>query len=111
MSKDLNELGAEAWTEPEPVLRRDWSAIADHLRRKPGEWLMVFREGPTSTANAIRQGDVKALLPEDGFQVTTRNNVSKPHRRCSLYLRYVPPGMAEEIERAERAAQLQNGEE
>jgi len=103
---DLKELGAEAWDEPSPHLRRDWSAIADQLRGQPGKWLLIFHDGPTSTANAIRQGDVKPLRPDDGFQVTTRNNVSKPVRRCSLYLRYVPPERADEFARAERTAQL-----
>jgi len=105
-SEDMSELGAEAWDDPTPNPRRDWSEIANQLRERPGEWLRIFEHGPTSTANAIRQGDVKAVRPVDGFQVTTRNNVSHPRKTCSLYLRYVPPDMADQLARQERAEQM-----
>lgn len=87
-----DDLGDMVWASPPPADRGryDWPAIAMHLRDHPGEWLRIFEEGPTSTANAIRQGDVHALSPMDGFEVTTRNNVRYPRRRCSLYLRWMP---------------------
>lgn len=87
------DLGSMVWASPPPADRGkyDWSAIAQHLREHPGEWLRVFEDGPTSTANTVRQGDVSVLLPRDGFEVTTRNNTRYPRRRCTLYLRWVPP--------------------
>lgn len=80
------------WEVPPPNSRGhyDWPKIAARLRESPGEWLKVFDDGPTSTVNAIRQGAVLDLLPQDGFEVTTRNNVKSPRRRCTLYLRWVP---------------------
>ena len=71
--------------------RYDWDAIALQLRQHPGQWAMVFEHGKTSTANAVRQGAVRALAPEAGFQVRTTNNVREPVRTCTLWLRWNPP--------------------
>jgi len=64
--------------------------IAAKLKTQPGEWAKVFDTDKTSIVNAIRQGNVKAIRPEDGFQIRTTNNVRRPVRTCSLYMRYVP---------------------
>lgn len=81
------------WEDPPPVderVRYDWAKIAAQLRERPNEWAKVFDLDRTSVVNALRQGKIKALLPDHGFEVMTRNNVRKPVRVCSLYLRYVP---------------------
>lgn len=90
--KEPDDLGDMVWASPPPSDRGryDWPSIAQVLRDHPGEWLRIFEEGPTSTANMLRQGDVAVLHPDDGFEVRTRNNVRTPQRRCALYLRYVP---------------------
>jgi hypothetical protein len=80
------------WEAP-PAGKRtkyDWTMIAKHLRSRPGEWAKVFDDDRTSLVNAIRQGAVKPLAPDLGFEVRTRNNVRAPIRKCSLYMRYVP---------------------
>lgn len=71
-------------------VRYDWKAIADQLRERPMEWACVFEQGPISTANAVRQGSVKLLAPDLGFEVTTTNNQRDPKRTCDLWVRYNP---------------------
>ena len=80
------------WEAPLPVerTRYDWVKIAAQLRARPEEWAKVFEKDRTSIVNALRQGKVKALHPDLGFEVMTRRNVRSPVRICSLYLRYVP---------------------
>jgi len=87
------------WEAP-PVGTRsgyDWVDIAAQLVSRPNQWMRVFELGPTSLANSIRQGEVRALTPvhragrtKGGFEVRTRNNQRGTPRRCSLYLRFVP---------------------
>jgi hypothetical protein len=71
--------------------RYDWDSIVARLRSNPGEWMLIYENGPRGTANAIRQGHIAALRPGTGIEITTRNNV-RERATCSLYLRYVPPG-------------------
>ncbi len=80
------------WESPPPVGqgRYDWAVIAEKLRTQPGEWAKIFDTDKTSIVNAIRQGNVKAIRPEDGFQIRTANNVRRPVRTCTLYMRYLP---------------------
>lgn len=93
MSEKLTGLG---WEQPSPSRHGyDWDTIAAALRKRPGEWLKVFEHGPTSIANGIRQGNVRQLRPDDGFEVTTRNNFrasTTDVKRCDMYLRYVKKG-------------------
>jgi hypothetical protein len=90
------------WKEPPERASRtgyDWSEISATLRSRPGEWLQLFSEGPTSIANMIRQEEVPSLtpvrrrgMPAVGFEVMTRNNKRGGEgvpRQCTLYLRYV----------------------
>jgi hypothetical protein len=77
---------------PKAEPRYDWAGIAKKCRRKPNEWLKVFEQDRQSLFVAIRQGAISALTPEQGFEVTTRNN-KRPEdgpRTCDLYVRYVP---------------------
>jgi hypothetical protein len=80
------------WESPPPIGqgRYDWAVIAEKLKTQPGEWAKVFDEDKTSIVNAIRQGKIRVLDPGLGFQIRTANNVRRPTRTCSLYLRYNP---------------------
>lgn len=78
------------WKEPAPrPTQYNWEAIAAQLREKPGEWALVFERDRTTVVNAIRQGNVAAVRPADGFEVRTRNNTIHP-RQCSLFMRWNP---------------------
>ena len=81
------------WEVPPPEGRNkyDWPAIAVLLQSRPGQWAKIFDEDRVSIVNAIRQGSVRILAPENGYQIRTRNNVRYPERKCTLYMRYVPP--------------------
>lgn len=79
------------WKAPPPGrLRYDWPKITAQLRKKPGEWALIYERDKTSIANALRQGAVDGVTPADGFETMTRNNVRYPVRVCSLFMRYVP---------------------
>ena len=68
----------------------DWAAIEERCRANPGEWLQVFEQGKRSTAVAVRQGSVRRLSADNGFEVKTANaktDVSPPV--CDLWVRYV----------------------
>lgn len=75
---------------PNRPIQYDWAEIAKKLKRRPGKWALIFERDRTSVVNAIRQGNIAAVRPDHGFEVRTANNVARPHRVCSLYLRYVP---------------------
>lgn len=75
---------------PGRVQRYDWEAIAKKLRRKPGEWGLIFKGDLTSLVVAIRHDDIKALRKDKGFEVMTANNKRGKPRTCDLWLRYVP---------------------
>lgn len=82
---------------PSEKKRYDWQAIASELEADPGEWYKVYDKDRHSLVIAIRNHDIKALLPENGFESMTRNNnrgspQSDPPvpRTCTLYLRYMP---------------------
>jgi hypothetical protein len=80
------------WESPPPIGqgRYDWAVIAEKLMTQPGEWAKVFDKDKTSIVNAIRQGKIRAVRRDLGFEVQTANNIRKPVRTCSLYMRYVP---------------------
>lgn len=85
---------------PGRVQRYDWEAIARKLRRKPGEWGLIFKGDLTSLVVAIRHDDIKALRKNKGFEVRTENNKRGKPRTCDLWMRYVPENDKEK----ERAA-------
>lgn len=70
--------------------RYDWVQIASDLRAHPGEWGMVFDLDRTSIVNAVRQGSIRVLAPDLGFEVRTRRNVLGEVRSCQLWMRHVP---------------------
>lgn len=83
------------WVDPPP--RRptyDWAAIADKARKRPRKPFLVFRQDRYSLVVAIRGGDIKALRPDKGFSVETRNNtnvrVKDSPRMCDLWVIYDP---------------------
>lgn len=75
---------------PSRPVKYDWAAIADQLREDPGEWFLIFENGPASTAGAVRAGHMVALPPEE-FEVQTSNNVRTSPRTCTMHMRYVKP--------------------
>ena len=77
-------------TPPKAGVKYDWEAIAEKLKAEPMTWAKVFENDRASVVNAIRQGSIKAVRPEAGFQVKTAHNVRLPIRTCTLYMRYVP---------------------
>lgn len=92
------------WEEPaEPEMRYDWAAIAEEVKSKPREWAKIFDNDKTSIVNAIRQGAIRPLSPDLGFEVRTRNNVRFPERKCTLFMRYVP-GKSFPVTAAKKAA-------
>jgi len=85
------------WQAPPPRHRYDWPMIQAMLRQRPGEWLKVFDEGPTSIAVAIRQQSITTLGPMhapgvSGVEVRTRNNTKDAPRMCTLFVRWVEEG-------------------
>lgn len=94
MKAEKEEVVDLVWEQPPE--KRDqkynWSQIAAQLKARPGEWARVFAYDRTSIVNAIRQGAVRPLDPQLGFEVRTRNNVRSPVRMCSLFMRYNPDG-------------------
>lgn len=85
------------WEAPPPgrSQRYDWDEIAEQLRKRPMTWGKVFERDRTSLAASIRNRGIKALHPDRGFEVRTRNNMrGDPDfdgaRSCTLYLRYNP---------------------
>lgn len=84
--------GIEAWEDPPSrPTRYDWSSIAKQLRRRPTKWAKVFEQDRASLAVALRQGSIRALHPDLGFEFRTSNGTrdAKP-RMCTLHARYVP---------------------
>lgn len=69
----------------------DWKRIEKMLTERPNEWLQIGEQINVSTANAIRDGKIKLLLPINGFEIVTRNNdTSKSPRVADHFVRYVP---------------------
>lgn len=82
------------WQEPPPKHepKYDWASIAAKLRKKPGEWALIYEQDRTSLSVAIKIGSIKELHPDLGFEVRTAHN-KRPEgqpRVCDMYLRYVP---------------------
>jgi hypothetical protein len=70
--------------------RYDWAAIAAKLQDNPMQWALVFTQDRASLVNALRQGGMRALHPDLGFESRTSNNVREPVRICDLYMRFNP---------------------
>jgi hypothetical protein len=80
------------WKDPPPRSgpRYDWDAIAAKVRRKPMVWAQVFEHDKSTLPTAIRNGSIRALKPEKGFEVTTADNTRDYPRTCAMWLRYNP---------------------
>jgi hypothetical protein len=68
----------------------DWDSIAEQLRKKPGEWALIFEGDKTSLVTAIRIDGIRALRPRKGFETRTTNNTKGSPRTCDLWMRYNP---------------------
>lgn len=68
----------------------DWPTVAEVLRQNPGKWTLAFRQERYSLAVAIRNGSIRALMPDKGFRVVTRNNSRTRPRLADIYLSYQP---------------------
>lgn len=86
------------WESPPPNGSHDWTAIADQLRARPNQWLMLGEDSPIGVVNALRQDSIRAIHPikrrkdtHEGFEVMTRNNKTGPPKTADLYLRYFVP--------------------
>lgn len=89
----MNEPKADVkFVEPPPLGngRYDWVAIGNKLRKKPGEWALIFEGDRSSVVVALRSGNVSTLTPAMGFEFRTINNDKTPPRTCDLLMRYVP---------------------
>lgn len=83
----------KGFAEPPPTShgKYDWAVVEAECRAHPGEWYHVFEQDLKTIATAVRQGSVRRLAKERGFEVLTRNNktnVTPPV--CDLWVRYVP---------------------
>ena len=68
----------------------NWNEIAQQLRARPTVWAKIDDNVKVSTINALRQGSVRVLHPDMGFEVRTTNNVREAPRKATLFLRYNP---------------------
>lgn len=77
--------------QPRQPAPYNWSDIAAQLRRRPGEWALIFENDKTSYVTSIRLNGISALRRDKGFEVRTENNKRQPPpRTCDLWLRYNP---------------------
>lgn len=81
-----------AWEAPPspPPGKPDWNKVAAELRRHPGDWMLVYENGPSSWGVAVQIGHVAAMA--EGFEFRTANN-TRPDggpRTCTFYARYQP---------------------
>lgn len=79
--------------EPPPTShgKYDWAVVEAECRAKPNEWYHVFEQDRRTIATAVRQGSVRRLSAERGFEVLTRNNKTNVEPQvCDLWIRYVP---------------------
>lgn len=81
------------FSQPPPTShgKYDWSVVEAECRAHPGKWYHVFTQDRKTIATAVRQGSVRRLAKQRGFEVLTRNNktnVDPPV--CDLWVRYVP---------------------
>lgn len=80
----------EAWEQPPAVDKPDWNAVAETLRSRPMDWLRVYSDRPSTWADAISRGRIRALRPDLGFEAATTNNTRNYPRTCTLFMRFNP---------------------
>ncbi|HET6916873.1 MAG TPA: hypothetical protein VFH56_12355 [Acidimicrobiales bacterium] len=82
------------WAEPpsDGRARRsdqtDWSAIADALRARPGEWALIQQDVSTSVASQVRRGYYKGFTPGE-FEAVSRSRAEYSKWRGDIYARYI----------------------
>ncbi len=72
-----------------PRIIVDWTKIERKLKRSPGDWYLIFKDGPTSTASAVKAGKMTAIRPVSDYEFRTSNNKRTSPRTCDLHMRYV----------------------
>lgn len=82
-------MGLTRATEPPRQPAYDWEAVAEEVRKHPGEWRSMGQV-PYGHYVAIKGQRIAALKPGLGFEVATRNNIRSTPRTCELLLRYNP---------------------
>jgi hypothetical protein len=94
---DENSITSLPRAEPPARATYDWASIAEQLRGDPMEWHKVFEKGRVAVSNAVRQGSIAAVHPDLGFETTTTHNTRTPPRTCTLYLRFNPSKVRNEL--------------
>jgi len=91
------------WERPPARSRAtyQWSQIAIELRANPMAWAKIDDTVRTSIINALRQGSIRVLHPDFGFEVRTTNNVRDSPRTATLFLRWNPDQVAEQFRKGE----------
>jgi hypothetical protein len=82
----------QVWADEPPeitVVRRgryDWAKIADDLRSRPGEWLLIDKEAGLGVYSAIKRDKMSDLRDDEWeFIPTTRNN-DRETGTCELWM-------------------------
>jgi hypothetical protein len=69
--------------------RRDWQAIADLLRSRPGEWALVASDAAPATSTQIKRGMMRGM-PAGHFDSRTAGfKKGVNNGRCDIYARYL----------------------
>lgn len=81
------------WQTPPKKVRykrsnRDWAAIADSLKKSPGEWALVAENVNPSTVTHIRYGRLKAFEPAGQFESSGHGRNEEGYTK-ELFARYV----------------------
>lgn len=67
----------------------EWEEWAEKARSKPGEWLLVRRDGWKATAHQINTRQIVAFR-EGNFRAVTRRRPDRADpRTCDIYLAYL----------------------
>jgi len=79
------------WEKPTPRLGRppsaNYSALAEELKKNPGEWALVGENLSISIGSHISSGRIKAFQPAGAFEGTIRG--VEGSRAKKIYARYV----------------------
>lgn len=88
----MNEI---VWAEPAGMSDKSvtgragkYSAFAEALRSKPGEWAIVPGERFASMVSTIKNGTLSDFRPAGAFEATARD-VDQVTQRATVYVRYV----------------------
>jgi hypothetical protein len=92
-NKTNNKENKMKWQTPPKKVRykrsnRDWAAIADSLKKSPGEWALVAENVNPSTVTHIRYGRLKAFEPAGQFESSGHGRNEEGYTK-ELFARYV----------------------